>query len=105
MLNSSDDQKKDTIKYLERHMATDEVFVLLKGKAFLITGGTNIKPDQKLKTIKLEQDVFYNVTKATWHSTIMERGSKILIVENRDTGDKNSELYFLTDKEKSGIRL
>ncbi len=105
VLNDSPDQKKDSIKYLERHNQTDEVFVLLKGKGYIIQAGTGKKPLKRFKTQKMKEGVFYNVKKSTWHSTVMFKKSKMLIVENRDTGDKNSELYYISEQERSSIKI
>jgi len=45
MLNSALANKPETFSYMEKHKETDEVFVLLKGKAFLIIEGDNEKPN------------------------------------------------------------
>ncbi len=105
VLNYSDNQTIEEIKYLEQHNKTDEVFVLLKGSAYILDGGTGKKPRVMIKAVKLEKDVFYNVKKSTWHAAIMKKRAKILIVENRDTGDKNSKLYFLSSEEKTKIKI
>lgn len=97
-LNPSPVTKKGNISYIERHMETDEVFVLLEGTAFLIHAGRKKKPD-KPNIIKMKKNLIYNVKKASWHAVIMNKNSKILIVENRDTSKANSE-YFYFDEDK-----
>ena len=42
MLNSAEANRQETFSYVEKHKETDEVFVLLKGKAFLIIGGDGV---------------------------------------------------------------
>ncbi len=71
----------------ERHMLTDEVFVLLEGKATLVVG-------EEKTVYKMEKFKIYNVKKATWHSTVMSPDAKILIVENHNTSANNSEKVF-----------
>ncbi len=97
-LNSSINQRKDSIKFIERHLKTDEVFVLLKGTAYLIHAGNKKNPDRKLKTIKMKKEIFYNVKKATWHTAILKKNTKILIVENKNTSRGNSEYIKLIKK-------
>jgi ureidoglycolate hydrolase len=80
------DQLASFGKY-ERHMLTDEVFVLLDGKATLIVG------DGK-DEVKMEKFKIYNIKKAVWHATVMSRDAKILIVENHNTSAENSEKIF-----------
>lgn len=84
-----DPEKADT---LERHMETDEVFVLLEGKATLLIGETGTPcPMEKYKT--------YNVKKGVWHGILTSRDAHVLIVENADTADHNSEFMPLEKKE------
>ena len=68
---------------VERHMLTDEVFVLLSGKATLIVGDDR-------KRYVLEEGKVYNVKRGAWHTIALERGSKVLVVENDDTSPENT---------------
>ena len=92
----------ENIEMMERHTQTDEVFVLLEGQATLILGGISIMVDgihpQELEPCKL-----YNVKQNTWHSILLSRDASVLIVENRDTGDENSEYCSLSKKFKEKI--
>lgn len=72
---------------LERHMCTDEVFVLLEGKATLVIGLDK-------KPCKMELGKVYNVKKGVWHSIATSRDAKVLIVENDDTTEQNSEYIY-----------
>ncbi len=69
---------------IERHMLTDEVFVLLMGKATLIIG-------EDLKQVEMEPGKIYNVKAAVWHACWMSEDAKILIVENHNTSKDNTE--------------
>lgn len=78
---------KDRYNYLERHLLTDEVFVLLSGEALLITG-------KDFSETPLLPHKIYNVKKGVWHALLMERDAKVLIVENHNTSKENSEYYY-----------
>ena len=79
---------------LEKHLKTDEVFVLLKGEGFLLEAGTDKLP-KAIKKVKMELNGVYNVPKGVWHAHQMKAGSQLLIVENADTGDQNSQKVLL----------
>jgi len=72
------------IAYLERHMETDEVFVLLEGSGALYIGA-------EARKVPMEIGKVYNVKKATWHNMALASDAKVLIVENDNTGRDNTE--------------
>ncbi len=78
----------DRITYLERHMLTDEVFVLLCGRAELLIG-------EKGEPVEMEPNKLYNIKKGVWHNIRVSRDAKVLIVENSETGRENSEYLYL----------
>jgi len=82
------------IDMMERHTQTDEVFVLLEGQATLVLGGNSDQVDG-VHPHALEPCKLYNVKQNTWHSILISRDATILIVENRDTGEGNSEYCSL----------
>ncbi len=75
---------KAGVKKLERHLLTDEVFVLLTGEASLIIG-------EEKKMVHMEKCKIYNVKKAVWHAIYVSKDAQVLIVENADTGKQNTE--------------
>jgi hypothetical protein len=75
---------------MERHLQTDEVFVLVCGRAILLVGGNGLQLDGAFPQ-PLEMGKIYNVKQNTWHTVLMSRDAMILLVENRDTGASNSE--------------
>lgn len=86
---------------LERHLLTDEVFVLLKGNATLIYQELN--NDKQFLTIKMNQNTVYNVKKNVWHHVFLSKDASILIVENSNTNNQNTEYKNLSDLEISEI--
>jgi hypothetical protein len=42
----------------------------------------------------------YNVKRGVWHTVVLCRGGSVLIVENRDTGEENSDYSPLDPKQR-----
>ena len=82
--NPCDKWVEGNVTFMERHMKTDEVFVLLRGEAALYIGDGREK-------VTMEIGKVYNVTLGTWHNLCMYEGSQVLIVENDDTCRENTE--------------
>ena len=68
----------------ERHLRSDELFVLLQGEATLFIG-------EEGREVKMEKGRLYNVRRGTWHQIVAERESRVLVVEN--TGDIGTEQW------------
>lgn len=68
----------------ERHMRSDELFVLLQGEATLFIG-------EEGREVKMEKGRLYNVRRGTWHQIVAEKESRVLVVEN--TGDIGTEQW------------
>lgn len=82
---------KEKFERLERHLLTDEVFVLISGGAELVIG-------KEMKRIPLENGKIYNVKKGAWHNILIEKDAKVLIVENHNTGLDNTEYYYFNEE-------
>ena len=76
--------ERRNIHRLERHMKTDEVFVLMDGKATLFIGQAGTPVD-------MEPYKAYNVKFGVWHGICVSANAKVLICENDDTGAENTE--------------
>ncbi|MBE7046685.1 MAG: cupin domain-containing protein [Ruminococcaceae bacterium] len=87
-LNHADTFVEENFEKIERHNETDEVFVLLKGSAVLIIG-------EELNRVEMEPHKIYNVPKGVWHHIFTKEGTSVLIIENEDTGDKNSDYLYI----------
>ena len=92
MINYGNRVEKENLYRMERHMLTDEVFVLLDGEATLIVGDE--------KQVPMEKNKIYNIPKAAWHAIFVSRDAKVLIVENENTGVENTEYRPLKEKIK-----
>ncbi len=87
---------------MERHLETDEVFVLTKGEGTLIIGGNDDEVGQ-LRLQEMEIGKIYNVRQCAWHSLVLSRDGSVLIVENRDTGEHNSEHGCISEEQRRWI--
>jgi ureidoglycolate hydrolase len=92
----------ERIDSMERHIETDEVFVLLQGRAVLLLGGNGTRLDGVFPQF-MEGGKLYNVKRNAWHAILLSRDATILLVENRDTGEKNSEQAALSADQRRQI--
>jgi len=87
------------INRVERHVETDEVFVLLAGKAILYMG-TGDEAVEELVPLVMEPCKLYNVRQNAWHCCVLSHDATILLVENRNTGLANTDYCALDDDQK-----
>jgi mannose-6-phosphate isomerase-like protein (cupin superfamily) len=95
ILNFLDSVRPDLNDTMERHMETDEVFVLTRGKGTLLMGG-NASKVEGIYPEPMEVGKIYNVKRNAWHSILLSRDASILLVENKDTGKHNTEYFDLS---------
>lgn len=86
-LNYASRFTKEGMKYLERHMETDEIFLLMKGEATLLIG-------EDCTPVPMEKFKVYNVRKGAWHNILVSEDAKVLVIENDNTSEKNSEYRY-----------
>jgi mannose-6-phosphate isomerase-like protein (cupin superfamily) len=92
---------KNEIVSFERHKETPEIFILLSGKAGLLT--SNIDTDD-FTMERMETETVYNVKKGVWHAVIVEGNVNIAIIEKKDTHLLDVEYRNLTLQEKIRIK-
>lgn len=66
---------------LEKHIKTDEVFVLLCGTATLYTEN---------ESFEMEASKLYSVAKGEWHHITVSPEAKVLVIENSNTSEENT---------------
>jgi len=66
----------------ERHLFTDESFVLLKGNAVIY---------EEDEVYTMVPNKVYNVRKGLWHHLVLSEDAEVLVVENSSTARENSE--------------
>ena len=70
---------------MERHLLTDEVFVLMSGKATLYG---------EKETLEMERGAIYTVPAGEWHHIVVSEDASVLVVENRNTSIDNTEKKY-----------
>ena len=87
VVNSCKKLLEENLAKIERHLLTDEVFVLLKGGAAPFIG-------KEMKKYSLEPCKAYNVKRGVWHCIALLENSSVLVIENDSTSTENSEYCY-----------
>ena len=90
IVNYSDQLNPSCLKKRERHLLTDELFILIQGEAHLYIGVEMCK-------YPLEIGKAYLVKKGIWHAISISIDAKIFVVENAGTGMDNTEYYYFSE--------
>ena len=83
-LNFLPGHEPENIRQLEVHHQTDEVFILVKGKALLIGVKSWVK-DLVVECVQMEPGVTYNIPAGVWHNIAMGKTAELIIVEKSNT--------------------
>ncbi|THF76579.1 hypothetical protein [Cohnella fermenti] len=78
---------------LERHLLTDEAFLLLAGAAMLAVAEAGEEP----RIVRMEPQKVYNVARNAWHAIALSKDACVAVVENDDTGESNTEYRYLEE--------
>lgn len=97
-LASCPNTEPEMILTMQKHDETDEVFVLMRGNATLITAGNGEKPGE-IEIHRMEPLKAYNVKKGFWHNHVLDEEGLVLIVENDNTCGDNSPILPLTEEQ------
>lgn len=102
-LNYAPEEALESIVKLDVHHQSDEVFVLLDGRAALIAA----RIDERgvwFEAVAMEPLRAYNIRRGVWHKIAMLPGSRTLIVENSNTHLGDFEFYDLTAEQIAALR-
>lgn len=96
LLNFENIMRLEKALEIERHVKTDEVFILLQGKAafYLVEG------DHPFEVVELKPGLIYNVRAGTWHNLLATEQARFAIIENRDTDKSDTEIRPMTESER-----
>ena len=61
----------------ERHLLTDEAFILLSGNATLY-----VKNGDEVTETVMEQNIVYNIPKAEWHHIVVDKDARFVLVSS-----------------------
>jgi ureidoglycolate hydrolase len=102
-LNFLPGHEPENIKRVEVHLQTDEVFVLIKGKAVLITV---VDPDGDFvtKCTAMETGVTYNIPAGVWHNIAMDKNAQMIIVEKNNTHQNDVTYRVLNEHERNTLK-
>ena len=78
---------------MKRHNETDEIFVLLKGKAVMLT-----MEEGKFLETELEKNTAYSVQSGTWHYLALSGDAQVFVTENADTDSSNTDIIELGEE-------
>lgn len=79
---------------VQRHNATNEVFILTQGAAQMVVLEGDLPPTRP-HVFDLEPNVVYNVQQNVWHASFLSEDAHIIIFERADTGMENSDVVEL----------
>lgn len=88
---------------LERHNETDELFVLLSGSCTLISA-EEMENGWAFDKVEMQPGRVYNIPRTLWHNTITQKDTKMILIEDSNTGESNSDFYRLTAEDLKAIR-
>jgi hypothetical protein len=102
VLRYIDELLPQNIAAMQRHDATDEVFLLLAGRCilFIAEGGETV---ERITAVDMQPHKAYNVRRGAWHTHTLDRDAHLIIVENCDTGDANSPHVALTEAQRGEL--
>ena len=88
----------NNIKTIDIHFKTDESFILLNGKAILITASLN---NEKFifQTELMKTETVYNIPVNTWHNIALFPNTCVMIVENKNSHLEEYEIKKLSKNE------
>ena len=101
-LNYLPEQHFRSIAKIDRHLETDEAFVLFSGTAVLIVA-EEVGGRLTLYTTLMEPEKTYNVPKNVWHNIALAEDARVLIVENSNTHLGDFEFRDLSEEEKAEL--
>jgi mannose-6-phosphate isomerase-like protein (cupin superfamily) len=99
LMNFDPKMKISNAVRIERHNRSDELFILLQGRAvfYLVEAG------EPLRVVEMQPGKLYNVPKGVWHNTLATQDVRFAIIENTGTNRTDTEERPLTDAERQAL--
>ena len=102
-LNYTPEQDLLNIDKMDRHLQTDEVFVLLQGTAILI-GAHLLDETFQFDCVRMKAGVTYNIPTGVWHNIVMTPGAEVIIFEKDGTHLGDFEYRPLSENQKLDLQ-
>ncbi len=83
------------INCLERHNETDELFVLLAGSCTLLYANEQ-NGGLTFGTVPMQPGKVYSIPATLWHNTVTRKDTKLVLIEDSNTGAANSDVLTLS---------
>lgn len=96
-LNYEEGQGLHDLKKIDKHLLTDEAFILKKGIAILISAVLD-SHDVTFEVVKMEEGVVYNIPKGVWHNIALSTDAEVFIVEKSYTHLSDFEYFYLSEE-------
>ena len=78
------------VEEMKRHNETEEIFVLLNGRAVML-----IYEDGLFSEYELSKNTAYNVHPKTWHYLAVSEDASVFVTEKANTDSTNSDIIKL----------
>ncbi len=91
-ITHSPDYSFGQVTLMKRHNLTDEVFVLLSGKAVMLTLSDGVFTETPLTV-----NAAYTVEKGTYHYLAVTEDANVFVCERLDTGASNTDCLTLEE--------
>lgn len=91
------------IDCLERHNETDELFVLLAGSCTLLFANET-EEGLVIEKVEMEPMKVYNIPATLWHNTVTQKDTKMVLIEDSNTGMANSDILPLTEEQIAYVK-
>ncbi|MBR0162125.1 MAG: cupin [Oscillospiraceae bacterium] len=92
------------VEKLEIHHTSDEQFVLVAGKALLITADEKDGVFVNIELTPMEIGKVAHVGKEQWFYSITQKDSKIVYVQRADCSMDNSEIKYMTPAQVKAVQ-
>ena len=103
-LNYERTLRLSAIRRMDRHLATDEVFVLVKGAPVLI-GAEETPTGLRFEALRIMPGLTYNIPIGQWHNIAMRPGDVVIVVEKSLTHERDFEYRDLNTPELRDLRV
>jgi len=97
-LNYMPELQATDIRRVERHLVTDEAFILFQGASILIAA-TQAAEGLQFETELMKPGVTYNIPVGTWHNIAMAPQDVVIIVEKSNTHRNDDHYRDLSEQE------
>lgn len=88
-----------TVEEMKRHNETDEIFILLNGRAVML-----IYEDGVFSEYELSENTAYNVHAGTWHYLAVSEDASVFVTEKANTDSSNSDIIKLDNAYELKVR-